>query len=695
MTGASTDPLLQPFQLRHLRLRNRIISTSHEPAYAEDGKPKERYRLYHEEKAKGGIALTMIGGSANVAIDSPSSFGQVYVGDDAVVPYFREIADGVHAHGAAVMSQITHMGRRTRWDDAQWLPMVSSSPLREPAHRSSPKEMEEFDIRRIVRAYGAAARRCKDGGLDGVEVSAHGGHLIDQFWSPRMNRRTDRYGGSFDGRLRFAFEVMEGVRAAVGDDYIVGIRMSAAENAEGGLTAQDSIAIGQRLASSGLVDFISLTVGSSTTDLELARQIQPLGTPLGGYLPLVRAFRDKVDLPLIHAGRIADLPTARHALREGGVDLVGMVRAHIADPHIVRKLEAGEEDRIRPCVGASYCLNRIYVGLDALCLHNPATGREQFIPQISPPAARRGQVVVVGGGPAGLEAARVCAERGHTVTLLEAAGRLGGQVQLAARANERQKELLSIVNWLEAEARTLGVTVRLNTYADAADVRALNPDVVIVATGGLPATPALDAGEDLVVSTWDILGGDATPGRRVLVFDDHGNHQGMSTVERLVEAGSEVEIVTPDRVVGHEVVGTLYPAYLDSFYRSGVRLTPDHRLREVRRGADGLVAVLRNEYTGQCVERVVDQVVVEHGTRPNDDVYLELKDASTNLGEVDLDALVAVAPQQLSRNPDGRYQLYRIGDAVAGRDIHAAMYDARRLALSLGMTRRQEAPSLE
>ncbi len=275
-----TDPLLAPFQLKNLRLRNRVVSTSHEPAYAEDGLPKLRYQLYHEEKAKGGIALTMIGGSANVALDSPSTFGQLYVGDDAIIPYFQQLADRVHAHGAAVMSQITHMGRRTQWDSGDWLPIVSPSPLREPAHRSFPKELEEFDIGRIVRAYGAAARRCRDGGLDGVEVSAHAGHLIDQFWSPRMNVRTDGYGGSFDNRLRFAFEVLEEVRGSVGDDYIVGLRMSVAEDAEGGLGHEDAVAIGQRLASRGLIDFISLTGGSATTDFELARQIPPLGSPL-------------------------------------------------------------------------------------------------------------------------------------------------------------------------------------------------------------------------------------------------------------------------------------------------------------------------------------------------------------------------------------------------------------------------------
>src|SRR5215472_7198763 len=288
----SIDPLLEPYQLKHLHLRNRIVSTSHEPAYAEDGLPKLRYQLYHEEKAKGGIALTMIGGSANIAIDSPSTFGQLYIGDDAIIPYLRQLADRVHAHGAAVMSQITHMGRRTEWDSADWLPIVSSSAQREQAHRSFPKAMEDFDIRRVVHAYGEAARRCRDGGLDGVEISAYAGHLIDQFLSPRMNRRTDRYGGSLDNRLRFAFEVLEQVRAVVGDDFLVGDRTTTTENVEGGLTAQDAVTIGQSLATSGLIDFISLAVGAPTTDAELAQQIQPLCTPLGGHLPLVGAYKE-------------------------------------------------------------------------------------------------------------------------------------------------------------------------------------------------------------------------------------------------------------------------------------------------------------------------------------------------------------------------------------------------------------------
>ena len=209
--------LLQPFQLRHLTLRNRIMSTSHEPAYSEQGRPGLRYRLYHEEKAKGGIALTMIGGSAVVAPDSPPAFGNLHLFDDRIVNDLQALARAVHAHGAAVMCQITHLGRRTYWNRADWLPVLAPSPVREPAHRSFPKAMEDHDIRRIVCAYGAAARRCRAGGMDGIEIEAYG-HLLDAFWSPATNRRTDGYGGSLDNRMRFGLEVLGEIRTQVGSD---------------------------------------------------------------------------------------------------------------------------------------------------------------------------------------------------------------------------------------------------------------------------------------------------------------------------------------------------------------------------------------------------------------------------------------------------------------------------------------------
>jgi 2,4-dienoyl-CoA reductase-like NADH-dependent reductase (Old Yellow Enzyme family) len=681
----SSDPLLQPFQLRHLTLRNRVMSTSHEPAYAEDGKPKLRYQLYHEEKAKGGIALSMFGGSTNVAPDSPPVFGQLYAGDDDIIPWFRQLADRLHAHGTATMVQLTHMGRRTVWDDGDWLPTISASSVREPAHRSFPKAMDEADIRRVVASFGEAARRCREGGLDGLEVEAYG-HLMDQFWSPLVNRRSDRYGGSLANRMRFSIEVLEAIRRAVGGDFIVGIRMTGGEDVDGGLTEADGMEIATTLARTGLIDFLNVVKGSIATDEAISHVIPGMGTPLGPALQFAGRFRERVDLPVFHAARIADVATARYAISEGLLDMVGMMRAHMADPHIVRKLERGEEDRIRPCVGASYCINRLYLGLEALCIHNPATGREETIPHVtSPTTGPRKRVVVVGAGPGGLEAARVAAERGHSVVLLEAAPELGGQVHLAARATARRQDLIGITDWLASECRLLGVDIRPGIIADAADVAALAPDVVIVATGGSPRIPDLTQGADLVVSTWDIIGGSVTPSPgEVLLFDDHGTEDALSCAERMASVGSTVEIVTPDRHVGHEVTGTAYPAYLKSFYGLGVRMTPDHRLRAVRRDATGRLAVdLWNDYTASPSHRTVDQVVVEYGTAPNDELFFELAAGSRNGGELDLAAYLAGRPQERVVNGDGTFALFRVGDAVSSRNIHAAIYEGRRIAMVL------------
>jgi 2,4-dienoyl-CoA reductase-like NADH-dependent reductase (Old Yellow Enzyme family)/thioredoxin reductase len=675
---AANDPLLQPFRLKHLTLRNRLMSTSHEPAYTEGGLPKERYRLYHAEKAKGGLALTMIGGSSVVSVDSPQAFGNIELFRDEIVPWFAEMADAVHGHGAAIMCQITHLGRRTGWNTGEWLPVVAPSSVREPAHRAFPKEVEEFDIRRIVRDYGAAAERCKAGGLDGIEIECYG-HLLDGFWSPATNKRTDEYGGSLENRMRFGLEVLREMRDRVGPAYIVGVRMVCDEDWERGLSREEGIEIARRLVASGMVDFVNVIKGHIESDNSLSHVIPGMGTPSAPHLELAQAVRGATGIPIFHAARISDVATARHAVASGILDMVGMTRPHIADPHIAAKVARGEEHRIRPCVGASYCLDRLYEGGGALCIHNPATGREATMPHvIAPTDGPRRKIVVVGGGPAGLEAARVSAERGHDVVLFEAANEPGGQIRIAAELG-RRREIIGIVDWRVAEAERAGAVLRFNAYAEAADVLAEEPEIVIVATGGLPNTGFLDAGGDLVTTSWDILTGAARPGEHVMVYDDNGAHPGMMAAEFLARAGARVDLVTPERMVAPLIGNVNHPVYMRAFRQHNVGIVLNERLIAVRRDGNRLSATLHNEYADVTEERRYDQIVVEHGTLPVDELYFALKPGSRNLGELDHVAFVAGRPQTLETNPDGRYRLYRIGDAVQSRNIHAAIYDALRL----------------
>jgi 2,4-dienoyl-CoA reductase-like NADH-dependent reductase (Old Yellow Enzyme family) len=679
-TTSSSDPLLQPFELKHLTLRNRFMSTAHEPAYTIDGMPKERYRLYHREKAKGGIALTMIGGSAIVAPDSPPAFGNIMLYRDEVVGWMRELAEDVHAHGAAVMIQITHLGRRTSWSKEDWLPVIAPSPIREPAHRAFPKAAEDFDLARIRAAYVDAAERCKEAGLDGLEFEMYG-HLLDQFWSPATNRREDEHGGSLENRMRFSLSVLEAVRERVGADFLIGCRLVCDEDWARGLSRQEGVAIAERLAATGKVDFLNVIRGHIDTDEALSHVIPGMGARSAPHLDFAGEVRAAARLPVFHAARIQDVATARHAVATGKLDMVGMTRAHIADPHIARKVAEGREHEIRPCVGMGYCIDRIYFGGEALCIHNAATGREATMPhEVGRGEGPSRKVVVVGAGPAGLEAARVAAARGHRVVLLEAAAEAGGQVRLTAQL-KRRREIMGIVDWRLDQCAKHEVELRLNTYAERDEVLAEEPDIVVIATGGVPNTSFLDAGEDLVTTSWDILAGAAKPAETVLLYDDNGAHPGMTAAEFIAGAGSKLEIVTPERVLAPEVGGTNYPAYFKAISEADAKITLNLRLERVTREGNELVAHFFNDYSRRTERRVAQQIVVEHGTLPNEELYFALKPLSRNLGEIDYQALIDCRPQMLARNTEGRFALYRIGDAVSSRNIHAAVYDALRLAM--------------
>ncbi|MDA0702475.1 MAG: NADH:flavin oxidoreductase [Proteobacteria bacterium] len=677
---AEYDALLQPFQIKHLTIRNRIMSTSHAPGYNDGGMPAEREQLYYEEKARGGVGLNMFGGSSAVSLDNPSTFGQLDLADDRVIPFLRQMADRIHSHGAAAFCQISHAGRRTRWDIKHWLPSVAPSHIRETEHRVYPKKIEDWDLERICEDFGQGARRVKEGGLDGVELLFAGSHLALQFFSPAANTRTDEYGGSLENRMRFAFEAIDAVRGQVGEDFILGIRITADEFIANGLSQDDCLEIAVRLAESGKIDYLNIMASQVSDWRGSSLSIPNMSFPVVAALYLASAIRAAVDIPIFHAGRIPDLATAARAIEEGHLDMVAMTRPHIADPHIVTKLKEGRVDDIRQCVGANYCINRIYVGKESLCIQNPATSREAKMPHIVPPTdGPRKKVVVVGAGVGGLEAARVSALRGHEVVVFEAEDRTGGQVNIASRATWRES-LSGIPRWLDQQARKAGADIRLNTPASAESVMAEAPDIVVIATGGTPNKGPIK-GIEHAVSSWDILTGKAEPGETVLLFDANGDHHGPSVAEVLSERGSRVEVVTPDRFVGEDVGVTDFAVHYKRLYAKGVVKTSDYHLAEVYPEGNRIVAVLRNAYTDEEEERVVDQVVSEGGIIPREELYEALKPHSRNLGALDLHALVDVRPQTIERNPEGKFALYRVGDAVAGRNIHAAIYDSLRLCV--------------
>ena len=672
--NVNTDPLLRTLTLKGITFRNRIMSTAHACGLEDaDGMPGETYQRYHQEKARGGLALTMFGGSAYIQPDSTWASGQLNLSTDKVIPHLQQFSERVHGEGAAIMMQISHLGRRGETNSQNWLPTVAPSRVREAGHRSFPKAMDRHDIDRIVAAFAASAARCEKGGLDGLETMT-AGHLIGQFFSPITNLRTDEFGGSLENRCRFAVMVHEAIRETVGSDFIIGMRMTIDEAMQGGLTFEDCVAIAQHMQSKGLVDFFNVNYGRIDTEHALIKDCMPgMASPIAPWMERAGAFKRAVSLPVFHAARITDLASARYAISEGLLDMVAMTRAHIADPHIVNKIRSGNEERIRPCVGATHCMGTSR----PTCLHNAATGRERFWTHSHQPAKGMSKrVVVIGGGPAGLEAARVCASRGHHVSLFEAASELGGQVRLAAQASWRG-DLIGLVDWRISELEALGVEVHLNRYVELDDVDRLDADVVIIATGGVPDLEWLDGAEHCT-SVWDVVSGTEPYADDVVIYDGTGRHPALTAADRFPGQPDAIQLVLRDDRPGTELDYGERMVWKRTLAERHIVPQTEWRLVRVTPVDNQLDAHFVHELTDESRSIRTAQVIVEHGTTPADELFHQMRGQSVNDGAVDFDALLSGNPQPMA-DVTGM-KLYRIGDAVSSRNIAAAVFDALRLA---------------
>ena len=678
------DPLLESFQLKHLHLKNRIITTSHEPAYNEDGFPKDRYIAYHLERAKGGIAMTMTAGSAVVSKDSPPSFDNIHAYKDEVVPWIKKLTDTIHDHDCKIMIQLTHLGRRTSWSKGDWLPSLSSGKHREPAHKAFPKVMESWDIERIIKEYGDAAERMKEGGMDGVELEGQG-HLIGQFLSPLTNELSTEYGGSLENRLRFTIDVLSDIRKKVGQDFILGIRCVFDEVEEGGITKSEGLKIAKILSDSGLVDYLNINKGRIHTDPILTKHIPIQGMKSAPHLEFAGEIKKEIQLPIFHASKISDVATARYAISNGLVDMIGMTRGHLADPHIVTKIKEKREDDIRPCVGATYCLDRIYQGEEALCIHNAATGRELKFPNIISPSTVKKKIVVVGAGPAGLEAARIAGERGHEVVVFEAAPDPGGQIRLCAKS-ERRRDMLGIIDWRMQQCAKKNVKFNFNVVAESQDVLGEKPHTVIIATGGMPNLELFETKKDLenIYTSWDIISGDIKLSDNILIYDEAGDHTGMQSAEIAIKEGSTVEFMTPDRLISSEIMGMNLTPYLKNLQDKKITYSIAKRLLDVSIKGNKLNALIGSDYDENFkYNSSYDQVFLNYGIKPLDELYYSLVPFSKNKGEVDYNKFINGDEQDIIKSDNNKFNLFRIGDAVSSRNIHAAIYDALRLVINL------------
>ena len=599
--------LFTPIKVGSLALKNRIVMPPMERNWAtRDGAVTDRYLAHYGACAEGGPGLIVV----EATFVDPVGRGrlnQLGIYKDELVPGLRQLVDSVHRHGVPISIEIHHAGRQTSSAVTGFQP-VSASPVPCPqAGNEVPREMIIEEIREVVRRYADGARRAKEAGFDAVEVHGAHGYLPLQFLSPWANRRLDRYGGSLENRMRFPLEVVAAVRETVGPEFTLGYRFSADEFMDGGLTLDETTLFAQALEKNS-VNYLHVT-GGIYENFEIISA--PMGVPLGSFVPLASGIRSAVKIPVLAVNRIKDPIQAEKILAEGHADLISIGRGLLADPQLPKKAKEGRVDDIVLCVSCNEgCNARLGEQLDVTCLVNPAVGREREF--ALRPAAEKKKVMIVGGGPAGMEAAKVAAMRGHEVTLYEKEAQLGGQVRLASVPPTRE-ELGDVVRNLHYQLRALGVRISLGTTVSPELVAQESPDALVLATGAEPkALRVPGADEPFVVSAWDVLERKVQVGQHVVVVG--GDRIGAETAEYLLDQGKSVHLVEESEEIGHDMEVScrlLYHKRIESY--DGFQV---HTGRTVRRIADDGVVIDRSRCFGPMEEvklAPVDTVVISAG----------------------------------------------------------------------------------